>query len=132
MTPIQSSVVILSGALLYGAPQNAPPADMRFTFDVASVKPSGDTPAGAPGEKTVARKQPGGRRGGGPGTDDPGRIHYPNTTLKMLLVEACGVERFQIQGPGWLDQERFDVEATMPPETTKAQFHAMLQNLLVD
>ena len=42
------------------------------------------------------------------------------------------MKSYQIQGPAWLDMERFDVNATMPPETTKEQFRAMLQNLLAE
>jgi uncharacterized protein (TIGR03435 family) len=35
-------------------------------------------------------------------------------------------------GPDWLDMQFFMVEATMPPDTTKERFRAMLQNLLSD
>jgi uncharacterized protein (TIGR03435 family) len=38
----------------------------------------------------------------------------------------------QIVGPGWLDTERFEIEATMPPQTTKTQFLEMFQNLFAD
>ena len=69
---------------------------------------------------------------GGPGSKDPGRIHYPFTNLKTLLQNAYDVKDFQISGPAWLATERFDIEATMPPETTKEQFKVMLQNLLAE
>jgi uncharacterized protein (TIGR03435 family) len=69
---------------------------------------------------------------GGPGTKDPGRIHYPYMTMKNILVNAYDVKTFQITGPAWLDSERFDITATMPPDTTKEQFRAMLQNLLAE
>lgn len=69
---------------------------------------------------------------GGPGTQDPGRIRYSFTTLRDLLTIAYDVKRFQIQGPQWLDTEHYDVQATMPPETTKEQFRVMLQNLLAE
>ncbi len=67
---------------------------------------------------------------GGPGTQEPGRIRYPSTTLKDLLMRAYGVQDFQIVGPGWLDMERFDIDAVMPPDTTREQFRTMLRNLL--
>jgi uncharacterized protein (TIGR03435 family) len=69
---------------------------------------------------------------GGPGSSDPGRIHYENVSLKMLLTKAYGVQEYQISGPDWLDSERFDIEAKLPDATTKEQFQAMLQNLLIE
>jgi uncharacterized protein (TIGR03435 family) len=69
---------------------------------------------------------------GGPGTKDPGRIHYPFINLKTLVQNAYDVKDFQISGPDWLASERFDIQATMPPETTKEQFKVMLQNLLAE
>ena len=57
---------------------------------------------------------------GGPGTKDPGRIRYPFMSLKNLLMNAYDVKAFQITGPVWLDTERFDIDATMPPDTCVA------------
>jgi uncharacterized protein (TIGR03435 family) len=94
------------------------------TFDVATVKPA--TPPTPDGRGMIRI----GRPTGGPGSNDPGRIHYPFTTLKTLLQNAYEVKDFQISGPAWLASERFDIQATMPPETTKEQFKVMLQNLL--
>jgi uncharacterized protein (TIGR03435 family) len=82
------------------------------TFDVASVKPA----AGVRG--TVSQ--------------DPGRIHIPNANLKDLLTLAYDVKSFQVAGPPWLDTERFEVNATMPPDTTQAQLRVMMQNLLAE
>jgi uncharacterized protein (TIGR03435 family) len=90
-------------------------------FDAASIKPAA---VPAPGRPFV------GAPSGGPGTPDPGRVHYPFTTLKSLLQTAYDVKAFQIEGTSWVDTERFDLIATMPPGTTKDQFHVMLQNLL--
>lgn len=98
-------------------------ANKLLTFDVASIKPAA---VPVPGRAMMAAPT------GGPGTPDPGRIHYPFMTLKALLLNAYDVKPYQIQGPQWLDTERFDVSATMPPETTKEQFRAMLQNLLAE
>ena len=84
-------------------------------FDAASVKPS-----------SGGRPEP----NGGPGTKDPGRIHYPNLSLQSFLQIAYRLQPFQIVGPGWLDTERYDIDAVLPPDTTPDQFHAMLQNLL--
>jgi uncharacterized protein (TIGR03435 family) len=69
---------------------------------------------------------------GGPGTKDPGRIDYPNMNLKNLLMTAYDVKNYQISGPSWLDTERFDITATLPPDSTKEQFRLMMQNLLAE
>jgi len=96
------------------------------TFDVATVKPIAPPTGGGRGVIRI------GPPTGGPGSKDPGRIHYPFTNLKTLLQNAYDVKDFQISGPAWLSTERFDIQATMPPETTKEQFCVMLQNLLAE
>src|SRR6185312_4345924 len=101
-------------------------ADKSLTFEVASVKPA--APPSANGRGMIMFRAP----SGGPGTKDPGRINYPFISLKNLLMNAYDVKNYQITGPGWLDTERFDINATMPPETTKEQFRVMLQNLLAE
>jgi uncharacterized protein (TIGR03435 family) len=96
------------------------------TFDVASVKSA--APLVPDGRGMIRFVGP----TGGPGSKDPGRIHYPYMTLKNLLMNAYNVKSHQISGPPWINSERFDVDATMPPDTTKEQFRVMLQNLLVE
>jgi len=68
---------------------------------------------------------------GGPGTDDPGRIHYPLISLKQLLRRAWD-SYYEIDGPGWLDSQAVTVDATMPRDTSKAQFQEMLRNLITE
>ena len=45
---------------------------------------------------------------------------------------AYDVKDFQIVGPGWIGDERFAVEATMPADTTLEQTRTMLRNLVAD
>jgi uncharacterized protein (TIGR03435 family) len=92
----------------------------QLNFEAASVKPS--APGGGPFGRTI----------GGPGTKDPGRIRYSNMTLKAVLLLAYGVSDFQIEGPGWMESDRFDIDATMPPDSTREQFREMLRNLLAE
>jgi len=113
--------MMFTGCLVY-----AQPVDKTLTFDAASVKPA--TPPTPDGRGMIMMQGP----SGGPGTKDPGRIRYPNVSMKNLLMTAYDVKNFQIVGPAWLDTERFDIDATMPPDTTKERFHAMLQNLLAE
>ena len=109
----------------------------RLTFDVASVKsvsvPDGvRLMAGPNGDRIGVRKGSGieiPRNTGGPGTDDPGRIHWPLITLKQLLRHAWD-SYYEIEGPGWLDSQAVAVEATMAQDTTEAQFQEMLRNLI--
>jgi uncharacterized protein (TIGR03435 family) len=98
----------------------------RPTFDVVSIKPT--TFPNPDSRGTVVMQ----RTTGGPGSSDPGRIHYPYILLKSLLLEAYTVKSLQIEGPEWLASERFEISATMPPTTTKAEFRLMLQSLLAD
>jgi uncharacterized protein (TIGR03435 family) len=71
-----------------------------------------------------------GRLQGGPGTADPERITDSRATLQMLIREAYGMDFDQIQGPGWIAEERYDIIAKVPPGSTKEQVKLMLQNLL--
>jgi uncharacterized protein (TIGR03435 family) len=111
-------------------------ADMHWTFDAASVKPASPLISGSAEGKALTKKtgRKGGLPSGGPGTEDPGRIHYPYSTLMQLLISAYDVNPYRIAGPDWLklDNDRFTIDATMPPETTEEQFRVMLQNLLVE
>lgn len=67
---------------------------------------------------------------GGPGSRDPGRIDWTRVTLTGLLVRTYGLRRDQIAGPGWLDRERYDIAAKLPPGTDQDRFRQMLQTLL--
>jgi uncharacterized protein (TIGR03435 family) len=123
--------------LMVGA-QEAPQAARQkpLVFEAASVKPaivpegvtvSGNTMSTSRGRGDFQRL----RSTGGPGTDDPGRIHYPLVSLTGLLQRAYG-SYFEIKTPGWMDADVVAVDATMPPDTTKEQFVEMLRNLIVD
>jgi uncharacterized protein (TIGR03435 family) len=67
---------------------------------------------------------------GGPGTPDPGQITWTNATLKTLLTIAYDVKAYQVNGPAWIDTERYDIIAKVPEGTTKEQVAVMWQNLL--
>jgi len=91
-------------------------------FDVASVKPA---PPYVNGTDYSMH--------GGPGTDDPGQITYPHTWLGRVLMVAYGVALDQISGlPDWAETQAYSISAKIPPNTTKAQFNLMLQNLLAE
>jgi bla regulator protein blaR1 len=87
-------------------------------FEVASIKPS-DPSAGGFRIQTA------------PG----GRLIATGVTVKFLIQQAYGIRDFQIVGgPGWIDTQRFDLNATSD-EATAGQRDAMqlrMQELLAD
>jgi uncharacterized protein (TIGR03435 family) len=91
----------------------------KLEFEVASVKPA------AP----LTRQQ---IPRGGPGSSDPEHVHYAYVSIKNLLILAYGLPTQQITGPAWIDSERYDIVANVPPGATSQQLSVMLQNLLAD
>ncbi len=86
-------------------------------FEVASIKPAAPQ---AQGRMMV-------RMGG-----DPGRVDYANVSLKDVLARAYEVKRYQINGPSWLDSERYDITAKVPDGVKPDQIPAMLRVLLTE
>jgi uncharacterized protein (TIGR03435 family) len=72
------------------------------------------------------------RMGGGPDSSDPGRITYTGVNLKDLVARAYGVKEYQVEGPAWLEGERYDVIATIPKGADKQQVGLMMQRLLAE
>jgi uncharacterized protein (TIGR03435 family) len=91
-------------------------------FDAASIKPA------PPPTSNMIRVM----MRGGPGSDDPGRVDWSNVSLRQMITNAFNVKDYQVQGPDWLNTERFDVTAKIPPNTTKEQYRLMIQKLLAD
>ncbi len=88
-------------------------------FEVASLKPS---PPGAMS----------GSMSGGPGSKDPGLFTCQNISLRALMVTAYNLLTYRFSGPEWMGAARFNINAKIPEGTTREQFQAMLQNLLLD
>jgi uncharacterized protein (TIGR03435 family) len=110
-----AGIAVFACALAFGQ------AEENLTFEVASVKPAAPPPADG-------RMFFGSR--GGPGTPDPGQITWTNANLKTLLTIAYDVKNYQVNGPAWLDTERYDIIAKVPEGATKEQVNVMWQNLL--
>jgi len=90
------------------------------TFEVASVKRA------APQTGTGARIT------GAVPQRDPGRINYPTVDLKSIAAIAWHIDRDRIAGPQWMDDERYDIVATLPAGATQDQVPRMLQHLLAE
>lgn len=99
----------------------------KISFEVATVKPAPPDREQIPDRiAEVLLSQ------GGPGTQNPERINYSGMTLKMLLQRAYGLKPAEISGPGWMESERYDVVAKVPPGTNEDGFRLMLQGLLTE
>jgi uncharacterized protein (TIGR03435 family) len=55
-----------------------------------------------------------------------------NATLKRLIAEAYRLQINQVSGPGWLDQNEYDIDARTAGNTTRDQVGLMLQTLLAE
>jgi uncharacterized protein (TIGR03435 family) len=111
------TLVLLATAGAFAQTDAAAPA-----FEVASVKVAAPMPAGMMFISI----------GGGPVSTDPGRITYSGVTLKILIARAYNVKEYQVEGPQWLDGERYDVIATIPKGADKQQVALMTQRLLAE
>lgn len=49
-----------------------------------------------------------------------------------LVAKAYDVQFYQIDGPDWINTERYELDAKVPPGATRFQLRLMLQNLLKD
>lgn len=89
-------------------------------FEAASVKPSARAKLGGEG----SRKQS--------VTVDPGRITLVNVTLQACIRAAFEVKDYQISGPSWLEDDRFDISAKAADAVPEKELHRMLQRLLAE
>jgi bla regulator protein blaR1 len=118
--PLVAQIAAPKGGAPQGAQQAAQPIAAPPQFEVASVRPA----APLTGGRVTPR--------GGPGTADPERVNYQSLTVKFLLMMAYGLPVNQVLGPQWIEADRFDITAKVPPGATKEQVNVMLQNLLAD
>jgi hypothetical protein len=86
----------------------------RPAYDVASIRPN--TTAG----------------GDSSSRGTTGQIVFTNQPLKRLIERAYGVKPFQVAGPPWIENVRFDITARYPPETNIDDRALMLRALLED
>jgi uncharacterized protein (TIGR03435 family) len=63
---------------------------------------------------------------------DASHVKYSNLPLIDLIAIAYNVKLSQISGPGWLNDELYDIVATLPAGASKDDIPAMLQSFLKD
>ncbi len=94
----------------------------QLSFEVVSIKPAAPLPLGERGFRVH----------GGPGSGDPVLATFANIDLFSLTAMAYGIHRHQLVSPEWLAETRFDIMASVPPNTNQDQYLLMLQSLLAD
>jgi uncharacterized protein (TIGR03435 family) len=88
------------------------------SFDVASIKPS---------------QRPVGRDANNQISIGPAGFTGRNATLKRLIVQAYGVQPYQVVGgPNWLDGAEYDIDAKAGGPVPKERLAQMLRTLLAD
>jgi uncharacterized protein (TIGR03435 family) len=97
-------------------------AGAKFEFEVASIKLA---PPPDPRGSTMGWS-------GGANSNDPGMFRGQNLDLLNLITMAYSMTSFQVTAPDWMGTQKFDIDAKIPSGTTKDQFQAMLQNLLIN
>jgi uncharacterized protein (TIGR03435 family) len=69
--------------------------------------------------------------GGGSGTrTGHGRLTATNSSIRALLKVAYKLKDFQIEGPSWIDDWHYDIEAKADGEVDNLTLGVMLQGLL--
>jgi uncharacterized protein (TIGR03435 family) len=107
---ICSALMIVVPAIIAIRASAQPAAAVEF--DVVSVKRAGPTPSA--GIRFL-----------------PGRFEMTSFPLKPLIARAYGVPNWKVvDGPGWINTDRFEIQGTMPQSSTAEQVKAMLRTLL--
>jgi uncharacterized protein (TIGR03435 family) len=105
--PLTVAAVVAAGAI-------AVTGQTPRGFDAASVKRN-SSGAGLPGIVAVTGQ----------------RVSAPFVTVRTLVQSAYGVDRDQVvNGPGWIDTDRFEVTAIAPAGASLTDVRAMLRALL--
>jgi uncharacterized protein (TIGR03435 family) len=106
-----ASIVILSGTLVQGG---------HATFEVATIKPSRLSrlySEGGKRERIVIA---------------PNAVQLDNVSLSDCVQFAYNVKVYQVFGPDWLSQERYDIAARAGQPASKAELRVMLQAFLAE
>ncbi len=117
--------LIVAAALLFAPHTARGQAPVKEEFEVVAIRPF--DPGSGPGFRAGIK--------GGPGTDDPTRMIFSNSSIYDLVIRAYSVaQSYQLVGPDWLKNKeaRFVIEARVRPGATTEQANEMIKNLLAD
>jgi len=59
-------------------------------------------------------------------------LTFTSATVRDILAKAYSLQPSQIGGPGWIDEDRYDISAKIPAGQAPDQVPAMLQQMMVD
>ncbi|HTI50943.1 MAG TPA: TIGR03435 family protein [Planctomycetaceae bacterium] len=99
----------------------------KLSFEAATIRPAAPIDMA----KMAAAMQAGGKLPVGANVGAT-QAEYLYLDLKSLISFAYNVKPFQVTGPDWLANTRFDIIAKYPAGATKADASKMLQSLLED
>ena len=114
-----AAVAMPVAAGMWNAPARAQArnaAAKRPEFDVVSIKPTSMIGGAIPIGRSAT----------------PGSVTLLGITPKDVIVRAYSIKGYQISGPGWIDQERYDIMARVGRSTSDAEQRLMLQSMLSD
>jgi uncharacterized protein (TIGR03435 family) len=106
----------IAGALLCCVAWGQQPAE-KLAFEVASIKPADPSPMG---QMRINM------------STDAGMLRYTNVSLKDCIRVAYRVKDFQVEGPDWIGDTRFNITAKLPEGASEKQVPEMLQTLLAE
>jgi uncharacterized protein (TIGR03435 family) len=112
-----------AGALLAQAPAAAP-AGKAPAFEVATIRP-------APPLMEIIQQLQSGKAKIGMSMDGA-RVDMGFTSLADLIRIGFRVKPYQVQGPDWMAQQRFEIQAKIPDGVSQDLVPEMLQALLAD
>ena len=88
----------------------------NVSFEAATVRPAAPTFGGADSLPAAP--------------ESADQVSYNALSLRGLIATAYQVRKFQVDGPAWLDTEKFDVSGKLPAGARKEQSERMLRSLL--
>jgi uncharacterized protein (TIGR03435 family) len=114
-----AGLAMAAGVLLGQAPAAKAPA-----FEVATIRP-------APPIMEIIQQLQSGKAKIGMNVDGA-RVDMGFTSLADLMRIGFRVKQYQIQGPDWMAQQRFEIQAKIPDGVSQDLVPEMLQALLAD
>lgn len=93
-------------------------------FEVATIKP-------APTQQELMQQIQSGKLKLGMSVDGA-QVNLGLVSLSDLIVLAYDIKPYQLQGPDWMSQQRFAIQAKLPEGATEKQVPDMMKALLAD
>jgi uncharacterized protein (TIGR03435 family) len=99
-------------------------AQTPAAFDAASIRPSAPAPQTREVMKRIFGRET--------IQTSPDGITMRNASLKNMTRWAYHVTEYQVIGPNWIDNERYDITAKSGKKVSEAELRQMMQTLLAD